>query len=229
MTISRKIKAAITGSLAAICVSAIAIAGTPAKGGTPVHESMTVDTGSAVVEDANANATYDVPDSEAIDTDEGSVETVESVVDQVDTSVPSADPKSDSRSTSRNDESSSRIKSKTEEPSEPYSSISTPVSEDPEPVEDPASDDASDVEPKTDSETPDESLDDIADTISTPEKGTPDAPTRDDIDHLIQDMNSDVLDKMFEDGAVYTPSQFVDKYIEEDPDFQSVVDSYYRN
>lgn len=225
MTISRKIKAAITGSLAAICVSAIAIAGTPARDGTPVHKSMTVDTGSAVVEDVNE--TYDVSDSETIDTDEDSVEAIESVVDQVDTSVPSADPKGDSRSTSRNDESSSRIKSKTEEPSKSDSSTSTPVNEDPEPIEDPVSDDTSDVEPKADSETPDESLDDVADTVTTPEKGTPDAPTRDDIDHLIQDMDDDVLDKMFEDGAVYTPSQFVDRYVEEDPDFQSVVDYYY--
>lgn len=224
MTISRKIKASIAGSLAAICVSAIAIAGTPAKDGTPAHNPTTVDTGS-VVEDVkvNENATYDVPDSEAINTDEDSVEAVEAVMDQTDTSVPVEDPKSDSRSVSKNAETPSCIGSKTEdEPSKPEPSAS--LNEETEPVEDSASDDDPDVEePKTDSETPD----DVADTVTTPKKGTPDAPTRDDIDHLIQDMDDDVLDKMFEDSAVYTPSQFVDRYVEEDPDFQSVVDSYY--
>lgn len=87
-------------------------------------------------------------------------------------------------------------------------------------------DDAQSEIPNEQEPTVDEEPDEQPEEPSKP-TGTKENPSHDDIDILIQMMDTDVLDQLFEDGAVYTPSQLLSAYVSLRPDFQGIIDTYY--
>lgn len=82
------------------------------------------------------------------------------------------------------------------------------------------------VEPIDEPSTSD--TDDPDDADSVDDDFTPSTVTSSDIDVLIQSMDDNILDEMFANGERYTPTTFLQTYVCKDPNFQAVINAYYR-